>query len=52
LSIGQRRLQTRRDNQAAEIDQLFEDWASWHDRTRRMVSDPNPYVEVKAVFQG
>ena len=52
LSIGQRRLRTRRDNRAAEIDQLFNDWAAWHDRTRRMVSDPNPYVEVKAVFQG
>jgi superfamily II DNA or RNA helicase len=52
LSISQRRHKTRRDNRAAEIDQLFEDWASWHDRTQRMVSDPNPYVEVKAVFQG
>jgi superfamily II DNA or RNA helicase len=52
LSISQRRLKNRRDNRAAEIDQLFDDWASWHGRTRQMETDPNPYVEIKAVFQG
>ncbi|WP_294540249.1 SNF2-related protein [uncultured Rhodoblastus sp.] len=52
LSIAQRRQKAQRDNRADEIGQLFDDWASWHDRTRRMVNDPNPYVEVKAVFQG
>ena len=52
LSVGQRRQKVRRDNRAVEIEELFDDWASWHDRTRRMVNDPNPYVEVKAVFQG
>jgi superfamily II DNA or RNA helicase len=52
LSATQRRQKTRRDNRAAEIDQLFNDWSSWFERTRRMVNDPNPYVEIKAVFVG
>jgi superfamily II DNA or RNA helicase len=52
MTASQRRQKTRRQNRAAEIDQLFEDWASWYDRTRRMVKDPNPFVEIKAVFVG
>jgi hypothetical protein len=52
MSAQQRRQKTRRQNRATEIDQLFEDWAAWHERTRRMVKDPNPFVEIKAVFVG
>ena len=52
MTASQRRQKTRRQNRAAEIDQLFEDWTSWYDRTRRMVKDPNPFVEIKAVFVG
>jgi len=46
------RSQKLRDNRTLEIDQLFEDWTSWYERTRKMVDDPNPYVEIKAVFVG
>lgn len=35
-----------------EIERMFEDWAEWFKRTRQMDDDPNPYVEVKAVFVG
>ena len=34
------------------ISELFEDWAHWFKETREMVDDPNPYVDVKAVFVG
>ena len=46
------RSQRLRENRALEIEQLFEDWSSWYERTRKMVNDPNPYVEIKAVFVG
>ncbi len=46
------RSQRLRDSRSLEIDQLFDDWSSWHERTRKMVSDPNPYVEIRAVFVG
>ena len=35
-----------------EIDKLFHDWTDWFERTRKMVADPNPHVDVKAVFVG
>ena len=35
-----------------EIDHLFEEWTEWFEKTRRMADDPNPYVEVVAVFAG
>ena len=34
------------------ISELFEDWADWFIETREMVDDPNPYVDVRAVFVG
>jgi len=52
LNAIQRHQKTRKDTRAIEINQLFEDWASWYERTRRMVDDPNPFVEIKAVFVG
>ena len=52
MTAGQKRQRTRRDNRAAEIDELFDDWSEWYDRTRRTVADPNPFVEIKAVFVG
>ena len=48
----QSRSQRLRDSRSLEIDQLFDDWSSWYERTRKMVDDPNPYVEIKAVFVG
>ena len=35
-----------------EVDHLFEEWTEWFEKTRRMADDPNPYVEVVAVFAG
>ena len=35
-----------------EIDAMFDDWAEWHRQTCELVRDPNPYVEIKAVFSG
>ena len=52
LGAAARRRLTLRQNKEKQIDQLFNDWADWFDTTRRMVDDPNPYVDVKAVFVG
>ncbi len=52
LSGAQKRQKNRRETLAAEIDQLFDDWTKWFESTKRMVEDPNPYVDVKAVFTG
>ncbi|MEP4033063.1 SNF2-related protein [Roseibium polysiphoniae] len=52
LSGAQKRQQNRREARAAEIDQLFDDWTKWFESTKRMVEDPNPYVDIKAVFTG
>ena len=35
-----------------KIERLFQDWTEWFERTRRMVDDPNPHVDVKSVFVG
>jgi hypothetical protein len=42
----------RFEKQKKEISQLFDDWSQWFEETRRMVDDPNPYVDVRAVFVG
>jgi len=46
-----RRLIIRRSKEQ-EIERLFQDWTEWFERTRRTVDDPNPHVDVKAVFVG
>ncbi|AXX97699.1 DEAD/DEAH box helicase [Profundibacter amoris] len=46
-----RRLMIRRVKEQ-RIGRLFRDWTEWFERTRQMVDDPNPYVDVKAVFVG
>lgn len=46
-----RRLSLRQAKEG-QIDQLFKDWTEWFEATRQMVEDPNPYVDVKAVFVG
>ena len=43
---------TRKRAKEEHIDRLFEDWTEWFERTRRMVDDPNPYVDVKGFFWG
>jgi hypothetical protein len=50
-SADKRRLTLRRKREM-EIDRLFQDWTEWFERTRKMVADPNPHVDVKAVFVG
>ena len=52
LNALQRRQKIQKENKAAEIDQLFDDWAAWYKRTRQIVADPNPFVQIKAVFIG
>ncbi len=49
--VEKRRLTIRRKREL-EIDKLFHDWTEWFERTRKMVADPNPHVDVKAVFLG
>jgi hypothetical protein len=49
--LEKRRLTLRRAREL-QIERLFQDWTEWFERTRRMVADPNPYVDVKAVFLG
>lgn len=50
-STDKRRLTLRRAKER-QVNQLFDDWTEWFERTRRMVEDPNPHVDVKAVFVG
>ena len=52
LSSAEKRRLTRRKLREDKIECLFGDWADWFERTRRMVADPNPHVDVKAVFVG
>ena len=52
LSSNQRRQLTLRRREEQKVDELFDDWTKWFERTRKMVADPNPYVDVKAVFVG
>lgn len=52
LSPVEKRRLTIRRNREQEIEKLFHDWAHWFERTRKMVADPNPHVDVKAVFVG
>ena len=49
--VEKRRLTIRRKREQ-EIEKLFQDWTDWFERTRKMVADPNPHVDVKAVFVG
>lgn len=49
---GEKRRQTIRRKREQEIEKLFQDWTEWFERTRKMVADPNPHVDVKAVFVG
>ena len=44
--------EVRKEKQKREISQLFDDWSQWFEETRSMVDDPNPYVDVRAVFVG
>ena len=52
LSSAEKRRLTIRRKREQEIDKLFHDWTEWFERTRKMVADPNPHVDVKAVFLG
>ena len=52
LTPSEKRQMNRKRAKEEQIDRLFEDWTEWFERTRRMVDDPNPYVDVKAVFLG
>jgi hypothetical protein len=52
LSASEKRRLTLRRTEEQRIERLFQDWTEWFQRTRRMVADPNPHVDVKAVFLG
>lgn len=52
LTPSEKRRMTIRRKREQEIERLFHDWADWFERTRKMVADPNPHVDVKAVFVG
>lgn len=41
-----------RERKKQEIEHIFESCNTWFDRTRRMANDPNPHVDVIAVFTG
>jgi superfamily II DNA or RNA helicase len=49
---SEKRRQTIRRKREQKIEKLFQDWTEWFERTRKMVADPNPHVDVKAVFVG
>ncbi|MFY0637279.1 DEAD/DEAH box helicase [Maricaulis maris] len=51
-SIHSRRRSALKQAREKKIDQLFGDWQEWFEKTRTMVDDPHPYVDVKAVFVG
>ena len=52
LSQAEKRRLTMRRAKEKKIELMFKDWSEWFERTRQMVDDPNPYVDVKAVFVG
>jgi len=52
LSPAEKRRLTIRRKREQEIDKLFHDWTEWFERTRQMVANRNPHVDVKAVFVG
>ncbi|NGM47594.1 DEAD/DEAH box helicase [Rhodobacter sp. SGA-6-6] len=52
LSPFEKRRLTIRRKREQEIEKLFHDWTDWFERTRKMIPDPNPHVDVKAVFLG
>lgn len=52
LSPFEKRRLTIRRKREQEIEKLFRDWTDWFERTRKMIPDPNPHVDVKAVFVG
>lgn len=52
LTAAQKRHLASQRMETQKVEELFSDWADWFERTRRMVEDPNPHVDVKAVFLG
>ena len=52
VTVAERRRLARRKAKEQKIDEIFKDWAEWFERTRRMADDPNPHVDVIAVFTG
>lgn len=50
LTPAEKRRLTIRRSREQRIERIFQDWTEWFERTRHMVDDPNPYVDVKAVF--
>lgn len=50
--VKETRITSPRERKAQEIEQLFGSNKTWFDRTRRMADDPNPHVDVIAVFTG
>lgn len=47
-----KRREVQKGNRRRDVDEMFSDWTAWFQRNRTLVKDPNPYVEIKAVFAG
>jgi len=52
LTIAEQRKLNRRAARSKQINAMFDDWAGWFRDTCEMVADPNPHVDIKAVFVG
>ena len=42
----------KRKRAEQRIEQIFDDCNTWFERTRQMADDPNPHVDILAVFTG
>ncbi len=51
VKTGTRR-QNRRKRQIEDVRRLFDNWSEWFEETCVLADDPDPFVEIKAVFEG
>jgi hypothetical protein len=52
LTIAEQRKLNRREARSKQINEMFDNWSGWFRDTCEMVADPNPHVDIKAVFVG
>lgn len=45
------RTEGKRARRKSKVDQMFAEFWDWYDETRQMPKDPNPFVDVVAVFE-
>lgn len=51
-TLQERRRERRRQEREHDVERMFRSWNEWYRDTCEVVVEPNPYVDVKAVFQG